>query len=78
MNHCKNCGKEIPDGKKFCSKTCLYDNLRKVSPKKTKLSELSNENKCIRCGKLMHISRISAYCEVCERDYSITYDTLNY
>lgn len=66
-NHpCPVCGKMTE--KKFCSKECFYDSLRKKSHTATekKWADLDNTNRCWQCGKPMPIDRYSAYCEECE------------
>lgn len=63
---CANCGKEIDKGK-YCSKECYFDYVKKNgTTHHNELEKYSNQNKCIQCGKLMDINRISAYCEECE------------
>lgn len=63
---CPICGKETT-GKKFCSRECYYDSLKKQSHTVTeKLGALDNRNLCAQCGKEMPIDRYSMYCEECE------------
>lgn len=64
-HQCPVCG--TPTKKKFCSKQCFYDSLRKKSHTVTeKLGSLDNTNRCWQCGKPMPLDRYSAYCEDCE------------
>ena len=82
MNICKQCGKELDEGK-FCSKECYRQFLKEKTKKhgnrcKKEWNNLSNENHCIQCGKIMDIDRISAYCEECEKHIEIKYDSLQY
>ena len=82
MNICKQCRKELDEGK-FCSKECYRQFLKEKTKKhgnrcKKEWNNLSNENHCIQCGKIMDIDRISAYCEECEKHIEIKYDSLQY
>lgn len=75
---CKGCGKKIEKGS-YCNHECYINTIKKHGVEKTsKLTSLSNENKCVQCGKVMDINRISAYCEECEMLIVETYDVLTY
>lgn len=63
---CKYCGKVIKRGK-FCNHEEYMLWIKQNGTKHHNLLEsLSNDNRCIQCGKLMDVNRVSAYCEQCE------------
>ena len=75
---CPICGKPMGPHSKEC-RACHYKALKQHGVKKpNKLANLSKENYCIQCHKLMDIDRISAYCEECEKHIEIEYDSLQY
>lgn len=63
---CLFCGKPIQKGK-YCNHACYMAKLKaKGTEHHKEWDKLSNENRCIQCGKLMDVNRVSAYCEQCE------------
>ena len=70
---CKNCGKQLTNGKDYCNKNCYHDFLRKNGHKckSEGLDKLSNKNRCYRCGKELPANWISAYCTACENRWEV-------
>lgn len=70
---CKNCGKELDNGKDYCNQKCYLDFIKQNGKKgkSEELYKLSNKNKCYKCGKELPPDWISAYCTACENEWDV-------
>lgn len=75
-SYCLFCGKPITKGK-YCNQKCYTEKLKQKGTEHHKgWDDLSNDNKCIQCGKIMDANRISAYCEQCELHIEYEHEVL--
>jgi len=66
MNKCKNCSADIPNEKKFCSKSCAATYNNKLYPKRTNGRE---KPKCLNCNTELNLYN-KKYCNnKCQQDY---------
>lgn len=68
MNKCLNCGKEIPEGRKFCSSSCSakYNNVRRqrkpwTEEQRQRVTKPKKQRYCKYCGR----ESIGCVCEEC-------------
>lgn len=70
MNKCLNCGKEIPEGRKFCSSSCSakYNNVRRqrhpwTEEQRKKVRKPGNETyRCKHCGTVLERGQVCPEC----------------